>query len=274
MNLDIDKIASARKKQSRKQHNLDYLFSGIRRELEGRILEKISRADDPVDTSLSDSSVAESDRCLVIDFLSGDINPAGYKQVEYLSMLENSADYDAGLESLEDESFDCVVENLQVCWLDFPAHLREVNRILKTDGIYVFSCFGPDTLYEVWSAWHEVDDFLHVHDFVDMHHLGDALLKTGFKKPIVDAEWTFIDYPDTTTLCRDLKAEGFMNVRDDRRKTLTGKQRFRQFHEKMKSGSNILNPSSPFRVTYEIVYGMGVKFQADRPGSIKVNFPV
>jgi SAM-dependent methyltransferase len=267
-------MASARRTESRELHNLDYLFSGIRRELEGRLQEKLSVAAGSVDASSNTSSFADFDQCLVIDFLSGDIKPTAYENVNFISLLENNGGTVAGLEALEDESFDCVVENLQVCWLDVPEHLRQINRILKTDGTYVFSCFGPDTLYEVWRAWHEIDDFPHVHDFVDMHHLGDALLKTGFKKPIVDAEWTFIDYPDTTTLCRDLKAEGFMNIRSDRRKTLTGKQRFRRFHDNMQSGSNILNPSSPFRVTYEIVYGMGVKSVSSRPGSIKVDFSV
>ena len=262
MNLDIDKIATVRERKCRLHHNLDYLLAGIRRELEGRLQEKRAVEAEP----------AGSDNCLVIDFQSGDIKPAGYDSVEYISLLENNEGPDDSLDAVADESIDCVVENLQVCWLDFPEHLRQVNRVLKTNGVYLFSCFGPDTLYEVWHAWHEIDDRPHVHDFVDMHHLGDALLKSGFKKPIVDAEWTFIDYPDTLTLCRDLTAEGFMNVRDDRRKTLTGQHRFKQFHENMKSGSNILNPSSPFRVTYEIVYGMGVKFVPESPGSVKVNF--
>ena len=269
-------MASARHRESRKQHNLDYLFSGIRRELEGRLLEKISVERGSVDASSdapSDvSSLADYGRCLVIDFQSGDIKPPGYDNVHSISLLENSAGTDGGLEALADESFDCIVENLQICWMDIPEHLRQVHRVLKTDGIYVFSGLGPDTLYEVWRAWHEIDDLPHVHDFVDMHHLGDALLKTGFKKPIVDAEWTFIDYPDATTLCRDLKAEGFMNIRSDRRKTLTGKQRFKQFYDNMQSGSHILSPSSPFRVTYEIVYGTGVKSVSGRPGSVKVNF--
>ena len=105
MNLDKDKMASARRRESRKQHNLDYLFSGIRRELEGRLLEKISVDRGSVDACSNASSdaslLADYGRCLVIDFQSGDIKPPGYDNVNSISLLENSAGTDGGLAALD-----------------------------------------------------------------------------------------------------------------------------------------------------------------------------
>ena len=135
MNLDIDKIATIRKRECRQLHNLDYVLDGIRRELEGRLQEKRS----------VETESAGSNNCLVIDFQSGDIKPDGYDNVKYISLLEKNEDNSGTpgtLDALADESIDCVVENLQVCWLDFGEHLNQINRVLKTNGIYLFSCFN------------------------------------------------------------------------------------------------------------------------------------
>jgi malonyl-CoA O-methyltransferase len=52
-----------------------------------------------------------------------------------------------------DASVDVAVSNLMLQWCDdLDAALREVRRVLKPDGLFAFTTFGPDTLRELRSA--------------------------------------------------------------------------------------------------------------------------
>ena len=57
-----------------------------------------------------------------------------------------------------DGSFDLVFSNLMLQWCDEPdAALAEIRRVLKPDGFFAFTTFGPDTLKELRAAWAAVD---------------------------------------------------------------------------------------------------------------------
>lgn len=258
MNLDLKFFASTKRPCMDSSHDLDYLLNPVRKELEQRLIE----VQDQIETAQHEA--------LILDFKANAIDLSvidhRYKSVT-LSLSEGDFEFDRGLLNLENSQFDIVIDNLHLSWLEPVSHINEVFRILKPGGVYLFSCFGPDTLYEIVEAWHGVDDLPHVHDTVDMHHLGDRILKTGFVKPIVDADWSFIDYPDMMTLFYDLKAAGFSNIHPQRRKTLMGKSRFERFQTNLeKSGENL-------RITFEIIYGFGKKPLNSNTGEIRVEPP-
>jgi malonyl-CoA O-methyltransferase len=76
--------------------------------------------------------------------------------------------------------------NLTLQWCnDLPATFRELHRVLKTEGLLMFSTFGPDTLKELRAAFHNVDGYNHVNRFADMHDLGDMLMHGGFAEPVM-----------------------------------------------------------------------------------------
>src|SRR3989338_6850131 len=61
--------------------------------------------------------------------------------------------------------------NLAMQWCnDLHATFTELHRVLKTDGLLMFSTFGPDTLKELRQAFSGVDRHNHLHPFADMHH--------------------------------------------------------------------------------------------------------
>lgn len=165
-----------------------------------------------------------------------------------------------------DHIFDAVVINLPLAWLDLGALLPLVKTSLREGGRLFFATFGPDTLIELRQAWAKIDPRPHVHTFIDMHHIGDLLVKTGFNKPIVDADWLGVEYQDIDLLLQDLRSEGFHNVSSKRRKTLTGKTRLKSFKQ-LFSGSN-----EPVQMTFEVVYGYA-EVKPSTSKTIQVSIP-
>ena len=53
----------------------------------------------------------------------------------------------------------------------------EFRRVLRVGGLLTFTTFGPDTLQELRSAFAGVDGGTHTNRFVDMHDIGDALVR-------------------------------------------------------------------------------------------------
>ena len=162
---------------------------------------------------------------------------------------------DAARLPLRSASVDLVFSNLMLQWLGAPdAVFREFVRVLKPGGRLLFTTFGPDTLKELRAAWASVDDRVHVNRFIDMHDIGDALLRAGFRDPVMDAERMTVTYPDTMALMRDLKAIGAHNVNAGRPRGLTGPGRLRA----MQVAYERHRVDGKLPATWEIAYGHAV----------------
>ena len=148
--------------------------------------------------------------------------------------------------------FDMTYSNLMLQWCnDLDAVLNEVRRVSRPGSLFIFSSFGPDTLYELRDSWSTVDDRPHVNTFLDMHHVGDALVRAGFENPVMEVEYFTLTYADVASLFRELKHLGAGNTNNGRRHTLTGKDRLKQVfdaYEKFRADNRI-------PATYEVVYG-------------------
>ncbi len=135
---------------------------------------------------------------------------------------------DASQLPLKEGCADLIFSNLMLQWCgELDAALAEIRRVLKPGGFLAFSTFGPDTLRELRSAWSAADSASHVHTFLDMHDIGDALTRAGLGEPVLDVERVELTYPDVLSLVRDLKAIGAHNVASDRLKGLTGRGKWR-----------------------------------------------
>lgn len=149
-------------------------------------------------------------------------------------------------------SVDMIFSNLSLQWCnDLDRALSEFYRVLKPGGLLMFSTFGPDTLKELRASWSKVDQYSHVNAFMDMHDIGDALVRARFANPVMDVERHTLTYPDLNTLLRDLKSIGAHNVTAGRPHGLTGKGRLRQLtaaYEKYRKDGVL--PAS-----YEVIYG-------------------
>ena len=150
------------------------------------------------------------------------------------------------------KSVDLIFSNLMLQWCDPPdAVFAEIQRVQTPGGVFIFSSFGPDTLQELRNAWMNVDAHTHVNRFIDMHDLGDAMMRAGLAEPVLDVERFTLTYPDALTLMRELKAIGAHNITQGRRHGLMGKAVLNQvIHNYEKHRRDNLLPAS-----YEVVYG-------------------
>ena len=170
---------------------------------------------------------------------------------------------------LADASVDLLFSNLAVQWcLDLDQTFREFKRVLKPGGLLMFTTFGPDTLKELRSCWSQVDGYTHVNNFIDMHDIGDALIRSSFAEPVMDMELLTMTYSDVPSLMRDLKSVGAHNVTRGRSRKLTGKGRLQQVidaYEQFRSDGVL--PAS-----YEVVYGHAWIAEEASPQAVQVTF--
>jgi malonyl-CoA O-methyltransferase len=96
-------------------------------------------------------------------------------------------------------AIDLVWSNLALHWHPQPDRLfAEWRRVLKVDGLLMFSCFGPDTFKELRAAFTAADAGAHALPFVDMHDFGDMLVEAGFSTPVMDMEMITVTYDSVT----------------------------------------------------------------------------
>lgn len=149
-------------------------------------------------------------------------------------------------------SVDILFSSLMLQWCDpLDPALAEARRVLKPEGLLIFSTFGPDTLKELRSAWGAADEYNHVNYFTDMHDVGDALVRAGLMEPVLDVDRLQLMYPDALSLMRDLKTIGAHNVTLGRPRALTGKSRL----QKMQAAYEAFRRDGQLPATYEVVYG-------------------
>lgn len=267
MELDLKFIASWRARH-RGRGGLAYLLTRVRRELEARWAEggEIGGDGERGDGERGDGENGrgrgrDSDggsgngnnaprRVLVLDSAASDLRLSD-AETRRVCALESPGAAQARLNAAAG-GFDGAVICLQAAWLAWPAWPRQILGALKPGGRLLFCTFGPDTLREVRAAWAQVDDAPHAHPFLDMHHIGDELLRCGFAGPIVDADWVTVTGPDAAALHADLRAEGFANALAARRKTLTGKARLAAYQTALEGARA---PGAPLAVTFELIYG-------------------
>lgn len=249
---DICQIASAKAQARRKNTvgGLDYLRARIWRELE----ERWSWVEDNVaDDAVGDGALQQ---VLLLDFAGVAPQLGDAVTIRHMSPLESMLESpDTTPPNFFERNvgvFDGVIIGLQLAWLEAEVIIAQSLRVLKPGGRLLFCTFGPDTLAQLRWAWNEVDEYPHVHPFLDMHLLGDQLLQCGSARPIVDVDRVTVEYENADLLYADLRGAGFTNALQTRRKTLTGKARFNQFTRALDS---LREAGAPLAITYELIYG-------------------
>lgn len=209
-----------------------------------------------------------SAQVIAVDLSSGMLRQSARQQA-FLRRFERVA-ADAHRLPMRDASVDFVFSNLLLEWAHDPdAVFAEVRRVLKPQGLFMFSTLGPDTLKELRIAWRQVDAHTHVHRFIDMHDLGDALVRARLAEPVMDTERLTITYPDIEALMRELKASGSGNIAAGRRRGLMGRSSEQALR---RHGASSMR-NGVLSISVEVVYGQawaGELRPRPVPGEVRV----
>jgi malonyl-CoA O-methyltransferase len=188
-------------------------------------------------------------RVLAVDSALGMLRGAAARRSWFRPFFNVAAD--AARLPLADGSVDLVLSNFMLPWCEPDAVFAEFRRVLAPRGFLTFSSLGPDTLKELRTAWAEVDSHSRVLQFIDMHDLGDALVRAGFIEPVLDVERYTLEYADVRALAQDLKAVGARNATAGRLKGLTGPRKF----ARMEAAYEVHRRAGRLPATYEVVFG-------------------
>jgi len=174
---------------------------------------------------------------------------------------------------VKSQSMDMVWSNFALQWCnDLPATFVELQRVLKVDGLLMFSTFGPDTLKELRSAFKGVDGHNHLNRFADMHDIGDMLVAAGFGDPVMDMEYITLTYSDVKSVMQDLRSIGAHNATAGRATGMMGKNAWNRVLENYER----LRRDGKLPATFEVIYGHAWKPQpkviSDGRAIIKTSF--
>jgi malonyl-CoA O-methyltransferase len=137
---------------------------------------------------------------------------------------------DAGELPVRDSSVDLIFANLILPWCgDVKKLFLEWRRVLRPDGLLVFTALGPDTLKDFRSILNGKI----IPSCVDMHELGDALAAGKFAEPVMDVDYFTLSYKSLRKFLVEMEVSGMLMAVD----------------ESMFSGV------SRFDAVFEVVYG-------------------
>lgn len=115
----------------------------------------------------------------------------------------------------EDNSFDLIIAPLSLHWSnDLPGSLIQINRALRSNGLFLGSLPGPDTLFELRQSLLAAESEVsagaanRVDSFTDIRDAGALLQRAGFALPVVDQESVTVRYDHPVKLINDLRGFG------------------------------------------------------------------
>ncbi len=169
---------------------------------------------------------------------------------------------DAEALPLLDASVDLLHSNLCLQWCgNLEAVFDNFRRVMRPQGLLLFSTFAPQTLNELRSAFATVDGMAHVSGFLDIQQIGDALLGAGFRDPVLERDVFTLTYPDLRSLMHELRAIGATNADSGRCRSLMGMRHLQQVTEAYEA----YRENGSLVATYEVVYAQAWAPNAGQP---------
>lgn len=152
--------------------------------------------------------------------------------IRFFKKLFSKNRYEVSLKDAVPASYDLIWSNLELHRaIDVQEQISIWHQAIKPEGLIMFSYLGPDTAKELRQNF-SIDEVVPA-TYVDMHDIGDALLRQGFAEPVMDMEYITLEYEDQQTLIKDAVELGFLLPH--------------QYVSK--------NVQGPFQLTLEVIYG-------------------
>ncbi|XP_010887549.2 arginine-hydroxylase NDUFAF5, mitochondrial isoform X1 [Esox lucius] len=127
----------------------------------------------------------------------------------------------------KENTFDLVVSSMSLHWInDLPGALRQINQVLKPDGVFIGAMVGGETLYELRCSLQlaelerEGGFSPHVSPYTAVTDLGNLLNQAGFTMLTVDIDDIQVHYPGILEVMTDLQGMGESNCAWNRKTML------------------------------------------------------
>lgn len=91
---------------------------------------------------------------------------------------------------------------------DLPTMMGAWHKHLAVGGFLMCSGLGPDTARELRALYREAGWPLPTVDFIDMHDLGDELVRAGFADPVMDMERITLTWATPQAMLDELRSWG------------------------------------------------------------------
>ncbi|MFG6446935.1 biotin synthase [Roseateles sp. BYS180W] len=148
--------------------------------------------------------------------------------------------------------------NMELHWCALQGQrMKQWQEAVAVGGFVMFSTIGPDSFKELRQLWQERGWGAVAPDWVDMHDLGDAMVRAGFEDPVMDQEAIRLTWSRPEGLLRDLRALGGNTApaRSAGLRTPRWRDMVLQALEQLRGGDGRL------ALTLEVVYGHAFKGQ-------------
>ncbi|MGJ8692369.1 MAG: malonyl-ACP O-methyltransferase BioC [Thalassotalea sp.] len=158
---------------------------------------------------------------------------------------------------LQDNSIDLIYSNLMIQWCrPIAPAIKEIMRVLKPGGLFVFSTLIDGTLYELKSSWAQVDDDQHVIEFLSETELIKSFEVKSAKLLRENTQDIVLEYENVLHLAHELKGLGANQVPNKTNKGLAGKDAWQKM---TRSYQDFQEPSGIYPATYKVFSGLVVK---------------
>ncbi len=153
-------------------------------------------------------------------------------------------------------------DSCELIWANMALHAAPDRRqmvegwhqALAVGGLVMFSTLGPDTLRELRSLYRDQRWGPCAAGLVDMHDVGDDLVRAGFADPVMDQEQLTLHWADANTMLAELRTLG-------RNTAPTRFQGLRTPRWRQTMDLHLLRRAADQRITltFEVIYGHAFK---------------
>jgi len=139
---------------------------------------------------------------------------------------------------------------------DPPALLAQWLQALAVDGFLMFSTLGPGTLQGLRKLYASADWGPPFAALVDMHDIGDMLVRAGFADPVMDQETLTLSWPHPRALLDELRSLGG-NIAPGRFRGLRTPRWQQRLEEALQA--SLGTAEGRVALSFELVYGHAFK---------------
>ncbi len=138
--------------------------------------------------------------------------------------------------SLKNQCIHMILSNMALHWCpSLKLTLKEQYRVLKKNGILIFSLLGSESLQSLKTAWQAVDNYTHVNTFIHHSTIKQLCHDAGFEIIYFKRYEIKKHYKNVNELMQHLKATGAKTVLGNKIKGLMGKEKLKRLYSQYKN---------------------------------------